>query len=310
MAVLTLQPGLKVEIHVNGQALNEWIDDEEDCPPNTVIKYVEATSGAKFEVHFTYCREFLAKHEVVTRVYLDNKYADGSVHTPRSDAHHIGGAREFINGKHYMRDFRFSRINAVDNDTHHLTKNLKKTLDRVGTIRVDFVWVIRKATIQISESTLSISELGTVPEKALKGKTISHQASLGERKPTGSFSTVDVDYPEGNEPFASYSFYYRSKASLKSLLIIPRSPSPVPLEDRDVDSLTLEESRELLRRQQNQMNAANKIKKERIKRERPVENGHVINSDNDDDEISIVSAKRRRLAPTLNEDGVEVVDLT
>jgi hypothetical protein len=32
-------------------------------------------------------------------------------------------------------------------------------------------------------------------------------------------------------------------------MIIPRSPSPIRLEDRPIDELTLEESRELLRRQ-------------------------------------------------------------
>lgn len=37
--------------------------------------------------------------------------------------------------------------------------------------------------------------------------------------------------------------------ALKALHIIPRSPSPVPLEERDVDSLSLEEIRELVRRQ-------------------------------------------------------------
>jgi hypothetical protein len=37
--------------------------------------------------------------------------------------------------------------------------------------------------------------------------------------------------------------------NLKALLIIPRSPSPVPLEDRDVDSLNASEMRELLKRQ-------------------------------------------------------------
>lgn len=38
-------------------------------------------------------------------------------------------------------------------------------------------------------------------------------------------------------------------AALQSLLLIPRSPSPVPLEERDVDTLSAEEMRELLRRQ-------------------------------------------------------------
>jgi hypothetical protein len=38
-------------------------------------------------------------------------------------------------------------------------------------------------------------------------------------------------------------------AALKSLMVIPRSPSPVPLEDRDIATLTEAEMRELLQRQ-------------------------------------------------------------
>jgi hypothetical protein len=37
--------------------------------------------------------------------------------------------------------------------------------------------------------------------------------------------------------------------ALKSLMVIPRSPSPVPLEDRDIATLTEAEMRELLQRQ-------------------------------------------------------------
>lgn len=38
-------------------------------------------------------------------------------------------------------------------------------------------------------------------------------------------------------------------AALQQLMIIPRSPSPVPLEQRSIDDLTAEEARELVRRQ-------------------------------------------------------------
>ncbi|KAI4610865.1 hypothetical protein J4E80_007894 [Alternaria sp. BMP 0032] len=97
------------------------------------------------------------------------------------------------------------------------------------------------------------------------------------------------------------------KAALKSLLIIPRTPSPVPLEERDINTLTLEESRELLRLQREQMDAAPVIKREGIKRER---SSTIINEDNDDDEVTFLSAKRRRLPVTLDENGAEIIDLT
>jgi hypothetical protein len=68
------------------------------------------------------------------------------------------------------------------------------------------------------------------------------------------------------EPIAVFDFRYRSKgilpplwsknpanisniAALQALCIIPRDPTPVPLEERDIDTLSLEETRELLKRQ-------------------------------------------------------------
>ena len=112
-------------------------------------------------------------------------------------------------------------------------------------------------------------------------------------------------------------------------MIIPRSPSPVPLEERDVDSLDPEEMRELLRRQrvrhinlfqgiyadslQERDAAARAVKQERgIKRERTQERSSTCTGDADDDEVSIVSTKRRReqYKTTVNEDGVKEIDLT
>jgi len=75
----------------------------------------------------------------------------------------------------------------------------------------------------------------------------------------------------------------RRPRRLKALLIIPRSPSPVPLEEREINTLNPEEMRELLKRQKvyrentrrriwtyrNQQRAdqARKVKVEGIKRE-------------------------------------------
>ena len=49
-------------------------------------------------------------------------------------------------------------------------------------------------------------------------------------------------------------------ADLQSLLIIERSPTPVPLEDRDENTLTPEEMRELLRRHRARDAAARQVK--------------------------------------------------
>ena len=53
----------------------------------------------------------------------------------------------------------------------------------------------------------------------------------------------------------NHSFYAHSNTNiigidaLKSLLVIPRTPSPVPLEERELNELNVEQMRELLQRQ-------------------------------------------------------------
>jgi hypothetical protein len=70
--------------------------------------------------------------------------------------------------------------------------------------------------------------------------------------------------------------------------------------------------RNLLRRQRDRDGAARAVKREGgIKRERTRERSITLDGvQGDDDELSFVSAKRRRLPVTVNEDGIETIDLT
>ncbi|RYN23517.1 hypothetical protein AA0113_g5236 [Alternaria arborescens] len=155
---------------------------------------------------------------------------------------------------------------------------------------------------------MSTSDFGNIPEKALKGRALSHQTILRAPEVIPKTTQLTCRYMNNDrKPFITFKFKYRSKAALQSLLIIPRNPSPVPLEDRDGDILTLEESHELLRRHREREDAAPSVKRERFKRER---SSTAVMEDQDDDNVSFVSAKRRRLPITLNEDGIEIVDLT
>ena len=68
--------------------------------------------------------------------------------------------------------------------------------------------------------------------------------------------------------------------------------------------------RELLRRQRERNEAATALNREGgVKRERE-RSTTVDDAIHDDDELSFVSAKRRRLPVTIDEDGVETIDLT
>jgi hypothetical protein len=95
-------------------------------------------------------------------------------------------------------------------------------------------------------------------------------------------------------------------------MVIPRSPSPVPLEERNVDTLSPEEMRELLRRQRERDQPARAVKTERgVKHERSRERSRTVSVANDEEgEVSFVSTKRRRLPVIVDEDGTETIDLT
>jgi hypothetical protein len=52
MAIHPDYPGLTVEVVVDDLTLTEYIDDTEAPPTDTVVKYIEAVSGANFAIRF------------------------------------------------------------------------------------------------------------------------------------------------------------------------------------------------------------------------------------------------------------------
>jgi len=84
--------------------------------------------------------------------------------------------------------------------------------------------------------------------------------------------------------------------ALQGLYIIPRSPSPVPLEERDVDTLSMEELRELARRTKQEMLAMKQIKTE-VKRERADDDDA---GDEDDIEIHASRPVKRRMMGAID----------
>lgn len=111
MAILK---GLKAEVIVNGVPVQEYVDDEEENPPKTIIKYIEATSGAQFGVRFSFTDDFRPRHDVVVSVYVDGKYGDANVieayKLPSRYDREIFGSREKVNGRYYQRDFCFAQL--------------------------------------------------------------------------------------------------------------------------------------------------------------------------------------------------------
>jgi len=85
--------------------------------------------------------------------------------------------------------------------------------------------------------------------------------------------------------------------------VIARTPSPSPLEDRDPDSLTADEARELVRRMRAQQDEQVRIKREKRTRS--------VTHDDDDDTGAVALENRRRKRPRASHDsGIDIVDLT
>lgn len=114
-----------------------------------------------------------------------------------------------------------------------------------------------------------------------------------------------MDYPWGRNPFATFTFKYRSRKDLQIEGIIPRSPSPVPLEDRNRDTLTAEEARELVKIQRQKLLDQARVKKEKREREDDEEG-----EDADDDGDVTVTGERSKRPRLSNDSGIQVIDLS
>ena len=89
--------------------------------------------------------------------------------------------------------------------------------------------------------------------------------------------------------------------------IISRDPSPVPLEGRDIDELSLEEAHERLHRQDAELRAQVRIKKEKRDHAAEIE----AEGDDESDDVANTGSSSRLKRPRLSDDsGVEIIDLT
>ncbi|KAI6867216.1 hypothetical protein KC338_g3268 [Hortaea werneckii] len=312
MAIHPKVPGLTVSIDVAGQLLPEYDGgDAQEVANNTVTKYIEAVSGAEFAITFRFDNNLFpfANHAIAASVFCDGNGASRKLFAPNmtvSDVRHFirDHVEERRNGDAVCRALMFSDLETSDADVNKGLFNKVKTL---GTIVVKWhkgrVVPYTRKLVPPPFVGASFAD-GRVPEKNLKGQAITHQTTYGrdlKRQMAPSFDIESV-----GEPFAIFEFRYRSHAALQSMGILPRSPSPTPLEDRNIEDLSPEEMRELLRRQQRQRESSKIPIKREIKRER-------IESEDDDDDgddVEIVDQPEKKRRLDADAAGTEVVDLS
>ncbi|KAI5239392.1 hypothetical protein E4T43_06741 [Aureobasidium subglaciale] len=265
------------------------------------IKYVESTAGSKFCVRTSLAgmelRDLEAGDCVVVDYLLDGKKVDSIVKRFPLDRHpsfDLRRVRYRENGSWKQRDFMFAELITTEDVS---SSKPRPELKDLGTITAEFRVGIsekrkhREKSYHDSTNKPTVGH-GNIHEKHLKGQAISQQANLesqhtcliadpdrlGDSSRIPKLSSVRVEYLNDGEPFATFQFRYRSRRDLQILCLIPRSPSPVPLENRPEESLSREELLELLRRQKALREEQITIKRE-LKRER-------VDDDESDDEPS------------------------
>ena len=199
MAILRDQPGLKVEILVDGGPLQEYDDEDEEVVPTVVTKYIEVKSGVNFTIRYTFLPQFHIKHALVLQSYLDGKPMGSHIRSEdeirKCTSATMTGVREAIDGKCYERRFYFSQLNkgqlyslinqaqnlstgTDDSDFSGTAAALKRNVESLGEISLKVRWVkISGPKLDaISKDYSDFRTIDTISEKALKGRAISHQA--------------------------------------------------------------------------------------------------------------------------------------
>ncbi|KAF2127283.1 hypothetical protein P153DRAFT_295534 [Dothidotthia symphoricarpi CBS 119687] len=288
MAVLDDCPGLKAEIIVYAQPLEEYVDEDEEDPPKTVTKYVEAQSGAEFALKWKFSTPFPTQYGVQAVVHIDGVATYNTVMWPE-DLH---GRRGFANqggifeqdGVRFIQNYRFTALNIVEESDGPVNlENVRKDVGSKGciTLTLRFITNIRRSgSPNKARGQAPLSAMGAVPEKALKGDARSHQTTY-VTKHSSCWPRVRYDKVD-NEPFATVVFRYRSLAALKALRII----RDVEKANKVTPTIPL-----LLQRMRRREAERRDIKQETGIERQPKRELVAANDNDDNDEVTVIETR-------------------
>ncbi|KAF4626757.1 hypothetical protein G7Y89_g11399 [Cudoniella acicularis] len=238
MAIHDRLPGVKVEILVDKEPLQEYTDDEVHTPagPNdngaqkaarTVSKYIEAVTGKEFQVRVTIDDTY--KPDCPT--LLANVFADG-IHlvgrTMRSVKGKMKQTQVVVDGVEHaitarrarLKPFIFSKITTTSDESNSVSiAKQAEQMAKIGEIKVEFHrkgYAKPVASRRVAnERPSEVNSPSKVHEKALKGEAKTHGTSLGHgRRATRLRSSTSKYLGNKDLPLAIYTFKYRSKGFL------------------------------------------------------------------------------------------------
>ncbi|KAF4541096.1 uncharacterized protein LTHEOB_8898 [Lasiodiplodia theobromae] len=310
MAIIPSIPGVQAHVKVNGKQVKEYADSSECHEDDSMVRYIEAVSGARFTIHCKVWHPYdLQGQDIRARVWVDGKRIKGCVithdeHEERQGEMNVKGVKSFKDGKGTIAPMAFSELDIDENHKDIPSRKLHEKVTSVGTIRIE----IERGQAKVKarrDRTTTMDEIGKISEKALKGKSLSHQVKLQASEPA-AYSDVYSFVPDSEGEIATFVFRYRSKSALQAEGIIPRTPSPTPLEERPLEELKPEELRELLRRHRERDAAASAVKREFKTEDTGDDSRTGMDHAQSDLEITTV---RRIKRPRIS-GSVETIDLT
>ena len=193
--------GIDASVKVNGKRLDEYTcEDEGDNiskRPFEMTRYIEANSGANFAITVSYNKVAFGKaysnQALQFDVIVDGTYMDNVV--MRADSGTLNGRRVWDTMKQAsLEKFKFSDIKIClkvllktpeqitdgevdeDDDSSAMPMGLN-TISELGSITVKILRV-RSITTSVPKTEAArplFGSGGAIPEKALKGKALSHQ---------------------------------------------------------------------------------------------------------------------------------------
>jgi hypothetical protein len=199
MAIHPDYPGLVADVVVNGRALDEHRDDESP-DPNTTSVYIEAKAGEYFAVRYTLPSTQFTTYSIKASVRLDGTHVRANVYDRNIYSAGItqlfGTSSAYVGGRNMGQRFRFTALTTcksfptilrlrlidigIDETTGAVDHSLKKQLASAGSISVSLYMVKNiRAKQMVPDNIPQLQGPSKVPEKALKGSSVSHKTTYG-----------------------------------------------------------------------------------------------------------------------------------
>ncbi|KAG9190575.1 hypothetical protein G6011_08663 [Alternaria panax] len=235
MAPHPLFPNLEASVLVDDRPVHE-LYDREDANLQTKIVYIKSEAGEQFSVRYFIPGYLFDDHSIKAIVNIDGVDMRKFIFEKHNYGYYGVSRHIYASSAKTGRNFMGQRFRFASLETHeerdNIESRLQEQLAHTGVISIAFHKVTNVRMAGGWKDVPSMYLYDKVPEKALKGSSVSHKTTLDPLERIAPVKFMEADYVDGEgRPFAVIEFRYRSIAALKSLAIFPRSSSPAPTKD-------------------------------------------------------------------------------